>query len=79
MYELDDPIETKLAALARRIYGGTGVELSPAARATLESGSQLAGELALAERGGEDAASEPVDATAAAEGRARPTLLQLAI
>jgi formyltetrahydrofolate synthetase len=36
VYELDDPIETKLAALARRIYGGTGVELSPAARATLE-------------------------------------------
>jgi formyltetrahydrofolate synthetase len=36
VYELDDPIDTKLAALARRIYGGTGVELSPAARATLE-------------------------------------------
>ena len=36
VYELDDPIETKLAALARRVYGGTGVELSPAARATLE-------------------------------------------
>ena len=36
MYELDDPIETKLAALARRVYGGTGIELSPAARATLE-------------------------------------------
>jgi formate--tetrahydrofolate ligase len=36
VYELDDPIDTKLAALARRIYGGTGVELSPSARATLE-------------------------------------------
>ena len=36
VYELDDPIDTKLAALARRVYGGTGVELSPAARATLE-------------------------------------------
>ena len=35
VYELDDPIDTKLAALARRVYGGTGIELSPAARATL--------------------------------------------
>ena len=36
LYELDDPIETKLDALARRVYGGTGVDLSPVARATLE-------------------------------------------
>jgi formate--tetrahydrofolate ligase len=36
VYELDDPIETKLDAIARRIYGGAGVELSPAARDTLE-------------------------------------------
>ncbi len=35
-YELDDPIEAKLNALARRIYGGTGAELSPAAHETLE-------------------------------------------
>jgi formyltetrahydrofolate synthetase len=36
LYELDDPIETKLDALARGVYGGTGVELSPVARETLE-------------------------------------------
>ena len=36
LYELDDPIEVKLDALARRVYGGAGVELSPAARETLE-------------------------------------------
>ena len=36
VYELDDPIDTKLAGLVRRVYGGTGIELSPAARATLE-------------------------------------------
>ncbi len=36
LYELDDPIEVKLDALARRVYGGTGVELSPAVRETLE-------------------------------------------
>jgi formate--tetrahydrofolate ligase len=36
LYELDDPIETKLDVLARRVYGGTGVELSPVARETLE-------------------------------------------
>ena len=36
VYELDDPIEAKLDALARRVYGGAGVELSPAARETLE-------------------------------------------
>jgi formyltetrahydrofolate synthetase len=35
LYELDDPIEVKLDAVARRVYGGTGVELSPAARETL--------------------------------------------
>ncbi|MEK6276114.1 MAG: formate--tetrahydrofolate ligase [Actinomycetota bacterium] len=35
-YELDDPIEAKLNALARHIYGGTGAELSPKARETLE-------------------------------------------
>jgi formate--tetrahydrofolate ligase len=36
LYELDDPIETKLDALACRVYGGKGVDLSPVARATLE-------------------------------------------
>ena len=36
VYELDDPIEKKLGALARRIYGGAGVELSSAALETLE-------------------------------------------
>jgi formate--tetrahydrofolate ligase len=36
VYELADPVETKLDALARRVYGGTGVDLSPAARDTLE-------------------------------------------
>jgi formate--tetrahydrofolate ligase len=36
VYELADPVETKLDALARRVYGGTGIELSPAARDTLE-------------------------------------------
>jgi formyltetrahydrofolate synthetase len=36
LYELDDPIDKKLDALARRVYGGTGAELSPAARETLE-------------------------------------------
>jgi formate--tetrahydrofolate ligase len=35
-YELDDPIETKLNALARNIYGGAGAELSGPARETLE-------------------------------------------
>ena len=35
-YSLDDPVEAKLDALARRIYGGAGVELSQAARDTLE-------------------------------------------
>jgi formyltetrahydrofolate synthetase len=35
-YELDDPIEAKLDALARRIYGGARAELSPVARETLE-------------------------------------------
>ena len=41
-YSLDDPVEAKLAALSRRIYGGAGVELSQAARETLE---QLPAEL----------------------------------
>jgi formyltetrahydrofolate synthetase len=36
LYELEDSIETKLDALARRVYGGKGVELSPAARQTLD-------------------------------------------
>ena len=36
LYELEDSIETKLDALARRIYGGKGIELSSAARETLE-------------------------------------------
>jgi formyltetrahydrofolate synthetase len=36
LYELDDPIEAKLDALARRVYGGAGIELSPAAHETLE-------------------------------------------
>jgi formyltetrahydrofolate synthetase len=36
LYELDDPVEKKLDALARHVYGGAGVELSPAARDTLE-------------------------------------------
>jgi formate--tetrahydrofolate ligase len=35
-YDLADPVETKLDALARKIYGGEGVELSAAARETLE-------------------------------------------
>jgi formate--tetrahydrofolate ligase len=35
-YELDDSVETKLNALARKIYGGAGAELSEQARATLE-------------------------------------------
>ena len=35
-YDLADPVEKKLDALARKIYGGAGVELSPEARATLE-------------------------------------------
>ena len=36
LYELEDSIETKLDALARRVYGGKGIELSPAARQTLD-------------------------------------------
>jgi formyltetrahydrofolate synthetase len=36
LYELDDSIEAKLNALARSVYGGTGAELSPAARETLK-------------------------------------------
>jgi formate--tetrahydrofolate ligase len=36
VYDLDDPVEAKIDALARRIYGGAGVELSEAARETLE-------------------------------------------
>jgi formate--tetrahydrofolate ligase len=35
LYDLEDSIETKLDALARHIYGGKGIELSPAARETL--------------------------------------------
>src|SRR5512132_2203839 len=35
-YDLDDSIEEKLDALARKIYGGVGAELSPSARETLE-------------------------------------------
>ena len=35
-YELGDSVETKLNALARKIYGGAGAELSEQARATLE-------------------------------------------
>jgi formyltetrahydrofolate synthetase len=35
-YDLADPVEKKLDALARRIYGGAGAELSPSARETLE-------------------------------------------
>jgi formate--tetrahydrofolate ligase len=35
-YDLDDSIEGKLNALARKIYGGAGVELSDRARETLE-------------------------------------------
>lgn len=36
LYELEDSIETKLGALAQRVYGGKGIELSPAARETLD-------------------------------------------
>ena len=36
VYEVEDPIETKLDALARLVYGGKGAELSPAARQTLD-------------------------------------------
>jgi formyltetrahydrofolate synthetase len=36
LYELDDPVEKKLDVLARHVYGGSGVELSPAARTALE-------------------------------------------
>ncbi len=35
-YDLADPVEKKLDALARKIYGGVGAELSPSARETLE-------------------------------------------
>ena len=35
-YDLGDSIETKLNALARKVYGGTGAELSDRARETLE-------------------------------------------
>ena len=35
-YDLGDSIETKLNALARKVYGGTGAELSDQARETLE-------------------------------------------
>jgi formyltetrahydrofolate synthetase len=35
LYELEDSIETKLDAIARHIYGGRGIELSPLARETL--------------------------------------------
>jgi formate--tetrahydrofolate ligase len=35
-YDLDDSIETKLNALARKVYGGAGAELSDRARETLE-------------------------------------------
>ena len=38
LYELEDSIETKLDALARRIYGGNGIELSPAARVKINEG-----------------------------------------
>ena len=33
LYSLDDPIETKIEAIATRAYGAAGVELSPVARA----------------------------------------------
>ncbi len=36
LYELEDSIESKLDALARRVYGGSGIEMSPSAQATLE-------------------------------------------
>ena len=36
VYDLADPVEKKLDALARKIYGGAGAELSPSARETLE-------------------------------------------
>jgi formyltetrahydrofolate synthetase len=36
LYELEDPLEAKLNALARTIYGGSGVEFSPRAQETLE-------------------------------------------
>jgi formate--tetrahydrofolate ligase len=35
-YDLDHPVDEKLNALARRIYGGAGAELSEGARRTLE-------------------------------------------
>jgi len=35
-YELEEPIEAKLDALARRVYGGKGAELSAEARETLD-------------------------------------------
>jgi len=36
LYELEDSLEAKLDALARKIYGGAGVEFSPRAKETLE-------------------------------------------
>ena len=39
LYELDQPIEAKIEAIARRVYGADGVDFLPAARAQL-GGSQ---------------------------------------
>jgi formate--tetrahydrofolate ligase len=36
LYELDDPIAAKLEAIAKRVYGAVGTELSPQATAQLE-------------------------------------------
>lgn len=35
LYELDDPVEEKIAAVARRVYGAAGINLSPLASAQL--------------------------------------------
>ena len=47
LYELEDPLEAKLNALARKIYGGAGIELSPAsardARAAAGRAAQVPG------------------------------------
>jgi formate--tetrahydrofolate ligase len=37
LYSLAAPIEDKLEAIARRIYGANGIDLSPAARAAIEA------------------------------------------
>jgi formate--tetrahydrofolate ligase len=41
LYALDDPIAAKLEAIATRVYGAIGIELSPQARAQLEELERL--------------------------------------